>query len=305
MTTVADIQITRDAPLPTWFRIGGGADRLATPRSVAELRRCVEVDRTLRVLGAGANLLVDDDGVPELVVALTAPAFTAVSIEADGRVTVAAGADLPRLIVETVRRGLAGLEGLGGIPATVGGALVMNAGGTFGQIADTVARVHVTDRAGREHTLERADIDFGYRHSGLNELIITSAELRLTPADPAALRERLKEVMAYKKTSQPMAANSAGCCFKNPTLRNDLPDIAPAGTRVSAGLLIDRAELKGLRIGGAEVSPRHANFVVTDDGATARHVIDLMAEIERRVTDRFGVALRREVVVWSRREAIA
>lgn len=302
MTAVADIPIARDAAIPTWFRVGGGAERLATPRTPDELRRCLELDPAARILGAGANLLVDDDGVSELVIALTAPAFTAAEPADDARLLVGAGADLPRLVVDTVRRGLAGLEGLGGIPATLGGALVMNAGGAFGQIADTVARAHALTRDGRPVTLERSDIPFAYRSSGLDHLVLTAAELNLEPADPAALRARLKEVMVYKKASQPMADNSAGCCFKNPTLSADLPGIGPAGQRVPAGLLIDRAGLKGLARGGASVSHRHANFIVTTDGARARDAIDLIADIQRRVLDRFGVALEREVVVWSRRE---
>ena len=298
--TSPDALITENAAIPTWFGIGGRADRFAAPASAAALRRCLEIDPALRVLGEGANLLVDDDGVPGLVVALTAPAFTGAEFDDDGVVRVGAGADLPRLVVESVRRGLAGLEGLGGIPATIGGALVMNAGGAFGQIADAVARVHAVDRAGRDVTLERADIPFGYRAGGLRDLVVTGAELRLTPADPAALRARLKDVMAYKKASQPMADNSAGCCFKNPTLAADLEGVAGAGTRVSAGLLIDRAGLKGVAVGGARVSERHGNFVVTAPGAKARHVIDLMALIVRAVHDRFGVTLHPEVVIWSR-----
>jgi UDP-N-acetylmuramate dehydrogenase len=215
-------------------------------------------------------------------------------------VVAGAGASLPKLITETVRQGLAGLEGLGGIPATIGGAAVMNAGGAFGQIADAVAAVHALDHNGRDIVLERDQIDFRYRHSGLNHLIITSVEFDLREEDPAALRARLKEVMEYKKNSQPMADRSAGCVWKNPTLPRDLADIGPKGDRVSAGMLIDRAGCKGTRVGGASVSPRHANFVVTDAGATAGNVIELMEQTRRRVMDRFGVELEPEVVIWKR-----
>ncbi len=303
MMTTMTIPIVHHAPIPTWFGVGGGADQLATPRDQAELLACVRIDPGLRVLGAGANLLVDDDGVGELVVSLASPAFQGTQWGAEV-VRVGAGVDLPKLIVDAVRRGRAGIEGLGGIPATIGGALVMNAGGAFGQIADCVLRVHAVSRDGREVTLERAAIPFGYRHSGLADLILVGAELSLPPADPAALRDKLKEVMAYKKNSQPMAENSAGCCFKNPTLdrtvRDAQGDIGEPGKRVSAGMLIDRAGLKGLRVGGASVSPRHANFLVTDAGAKARDVIDLIAEITRRVHDTFGVRLQPEVVIWRR-----
>jgi UDP-N-acetylmuramate dehydrogenase len=177
---------------------------------------------------------------------------------------------------------------------------VMNAGGAFGQIADSVLRVHALNRDGRAVTLERSRIDFGYRRSGLNELLITGVDLQLTPSEPAALRARLKDVMAYKKNSQPLAAKSAGCCFKNPTLAHDLDAIGAKGARVSAGMLIDRAGLKGLKSGGAEVSPVHANFLITHPGACARDVIRLMREVRRRVSDAFGVDLEPEVVVWER-----
>jgi UDP-N-acetylmuramate dehydrogenase len=311
MTIVTDISIQHDAPLPTWFKIGGRAERFAAPAHTDALRQCLELDPSLRVLGDGANLLVDDDGVPELVVSLARGFSSVVPEEGDwssGRLHVGSGVNLPKLIIETGRRGLAGLEGLGGIPATVGGAVIMNAGGAFGEIASAVARVHAMDRSGNTLVLNRSDIPFAYRTSGLAGLIVTGVDLALTPqADPAALRDRLKEVMAYKARSQPMAASSAGCCFKNPTLAHDLRVPGPngtdefaAGTRVGAGLLIDRAGLKGLSVGGASVSDRHANFLVTAPGASARDVICLLDEIVRRVQDRFGVRLEREVVVWSR-----
>jgi UDP-N-acetylmuramate dehydrogenase len=302
MTTATQTDpIIAPAPIPTWFGIGGSADRFCTPRSVAELRRCLEIDPNLRILGEGANLLVDDDGVSELVVELSSPAFTGVEIDdKTGHVNAGAGADLPALVVESVRRGLSGLEGLGGIPATLGGAVIMNAGGAFGQIADSVVCVHALDRAGRERKVEKSEIDFSYRQSGLNGLVITGVELMLPPGNPAMLRARLKDVMAYKKNSQPMAENSAGCCFKNPTLAHDLKDIGPKGQRVSAGLLIDRAGCKGMRVGGAMVSPRHGNFVVTGAGARARDVIELMDQMTKRVQDTFGVTIEPEVVIWKR-----
>lgn len=297
----ARLRIETGAAIPTWFGIGGGADRLARPGSAEELLECLRIDPALRVLGDGANLLVADEGVDNLVVSLAGPAFTGWTIDAaTGVVEVGAGANLPKLINECVRRGLAGIEGLAGIPATIGGALVMNAGGAFGQIGDVVERVRGLDRAGRQVELLRESIGFSYRHSGLNELILVSARLKLAPADPAAVRARQKEVMAYKSGSQPMAEKSAGCVFKNPVLARDLEGAGPAGQRVSAGMLIDRAGCKGLKSGGAEVSPRHANFVVTHAGARADDVINLMGEVQRRVLERFGVRLEPEVVVWRR-----
>lgn len=301
--TVNELQISENAPIPTWFKIGGRADRMVNVRTSEELAQAIAMDPNARILGDGANLLVDDEGVAELVVSTK----TMNSFEIDaatGRVVADAGVDLPKLILATGRAGLSGLEGLGGIPATLGGAVIMNAGGAFGQIADAVSVVHVVDRNGVVSQRKRSEIDFSYRHSGLAPAVVMRVELVLQPADPVELRNKLKDVMAYKKRSQPMAADSAGCCFKNPTLQSDLSDagvpIGAAGQRVSAGMLIDRAGLKGLSIGGASVSPVHGNFLVTAVGATARDVIALMTEVERRVMARFGVRLEREVVVWQR-----
>jgi UDP-N-acetylmuramate dehydrogenase len=309
MNVAAQLEVRRDAPIKTWFGIGGGADRFCTPQTVDDVRRCLELDPGLRVLGDGANLLVDDDGVGELVIDLTSPELSRVEIDGGtGRVIAGAGADLRRLVVESVRMGLAGLEGLGGIPATLGGAVMMNAGGAFGQIADTVVRIQAVERSGRVLTIERGQIAFSYRTSGLGGLVITAVELYLPRGNPLALRNRLKEVMEYKKNSQPMADNSAGCCFKNPTVPTELArsiGVARVGsetkpTRISAGLLIDRAGCKGMRIGGAMVSPVHGNFVVTGPGARARDVIDLMDAMTARVHGAFGVTIEPEVVIWRR-----
>jgi UDP-N-acetylmuramate dehydrogenase len=176
----------------------------------------------------------------------------------------------------------------------------MNAGGTFGQIADVVVRLHAMDRRGNEITLERHEIDFGYRRSGLARYIILGAELNLKPTDPVKLREHFKEVMEYKKRTQPMDANSAGCAFKNPVLASDIDGIGGRGQRVSAGMLIDRAGCKGLRIGSAEVSQRHGNFIFAHDGGRAGDVIAIIDDVRTRVRDRFGVTLENEVVIWRR-----
>lgn len=303
MTTLNEI-LEHDAAIPTWFHCGGRADLLARPRSVGELRDLLLAfaSEPIRILGDGANLLVADEGVDGLVISLEKldRAEFDTPTRHSALVRAEAGAKLPQLITEAVRRGLAGLETLAGIPATIGGAVVMNAGGAFGQVSDVVAEVEALTRAGAEVRIPRAEIHFGYRHSGLNHLIITAATFALRPVPAAgqpALREKLKEVMAYKKGSQPMAAHSAGCCFKNPAA-------APGSdTRVSAGRLIDEAGCKGLRIGGAEVSAHHANFIVAHPGCTATDVIRVMEEVERHVRDRLGVRLEREVVVWRRGES--
>lgn len=176
----------------------------------------------------------------------------------------------------------------------------MNAGGAFGQIADVITRIQAIDRTGHPLTLDRSDIDYGYRHSGLNRYIITAVELDLPKADPAMLRERLKEVMAYKKSTQPLAEKSAGCIFRNPTLMRDLDEIGLAGQRISAGRLLDLAGCKGMRLGGAEISTSHANFFTTRPDARASDVIDLIEQAREKVAATFGIVLQPEVVIWSR-----
>lgn len=286
------------APISTWFRIGGRADRLARPTTIDQLAACVAFDPGARILGDGANLLVDDNGVGELVV--DTGDLSHVQWDASGVVRAEAGARLPRLIVEAVRRGLAGIEGLAGIPASLGGAAMMNAGGAFGELAEVVRRVTAITRDGERLTIEREAIGFGYRRSGLDGLVIAEVELQLTPTDAEPLRHRLKETMAYKKRTQPMACDSAGCVFKNPTLQADLDGIGAAGERISAGKLIDRAGCMGLSVGGAEVSSTHANFVITRRDARAGDVIKLMTEVGKRVEDAFDVSLDPELVVWRR-----
>ena len=299
--------LTHDAELPTWFGVGGRADTLAKPHTNEQLRDLLLAfaDQPVRILGDGANLLVDDGGVDGLVISLTHlnhyEAVIDPETDPDGDVIVhaQAGALLPKIITDSVREGLAGLEGLAGIPASVGGAILMNAGGAFGSIENAVQTVYAMSRFGEPVIMQRDEINFDYRHSGLGHLIVTAVDFRLRKVPAGAeptLRERLKEVMAYKKTSQPLAQDSAGCCFKNPTVR---------GKQVSAGRLIDEAGCKGLRVGGAEVSDRHANFVVAHDGCTAQDVILLMERVEARVMEHAGMPLQREIVVWQRNTASA
>ncbi|MEO1582969.1 MAG: UDP-N-acetylmuramate dehydrogenase [Planctomycetota bacterium] len=302
MTRTADrVTIEHDAPIPTWFRVGGCADRLATPTTPEELAACIELDPELVVLGDGANLLVADKGVDRLVVRLGSR-FRETSIDAGtGLVSAGAGADLAKLIHGTVREGLTGLESIIGVPATVGGAAVMNAGGAHGEIADRVERVHAVDRSGEPVTLERPEIAFGYRTSGLGHLILTSVDFRLDPGDPAEARSRLLGIMQQKKRSQPLHASTCGCAFKNPMLDRDLPGIGAAGDRVGAGLLIDRAGGKGVTSGPCRISEVHANFIETGPDATASDILRLIDAARALVLDRFGVTLETEVVVWSRR----
>jgi len=299
--TSHDVEILRDAPIPTWFKVGGPAEMLARPRSIEEIKRCLDIDPTMKVLGDGANLLVGDEGVAGLVVSMDHDDLRTITIdEESGLVSALAGARLSVVINACVTKGLAGLETLAGIPASVGGAVIMNAGGAFGEIADRIHQVHVIDRDGVEFALERDKIAFGYRHSGLGDLIVTRVEFMLTPGDTVRLQERRLEILKYKKNSQPMGDRSAGCAFKNPELTDDIDDIGQKGERVSAGLLIDRAGCKGFTVGGAAVSDRHANFITTFPDAKSADVIAIMVEVAGRVHQKFGVKLKPEVIIWRR-----
>jgi len=287
-----------NAPLGplTWYGLGGRVDVLAQPQRVEQLAKlllhCRDADVPLRVLGSGANLLVDDVGVDGVVVQLNADYFTHVD-QSNGVISAGGGADLPRLVLETAKRGLAGLEALAGIPATIGGAIRMNAGGKYGAIGPQVASVLTMTDAGQTRTLQKSELEFGYRRTNITDPIILDVSFDLEPTDAVALRDKVKEIFAYKKSTQPLAAHSAGCAFKNPIGQSD----------ESAGSLIDKAALKGERVGAAEISPRHANFIVVHPGAKARDVLGLVRLARQRVAEQFGVNLEPELVFWSREPA--
>jgi UDP-N-acetylmuramate dehydrogenase len=306
-TLFADLDVTVEADAHigamTWFGVGGRADFLVRPQTVEALatlaRRCAQSVVPLRTLGSGANLLVADEGVDGVVVKLDAPCFAGVDFNARGPVEAVrahAGADLMRLVRDSAQRGLDGLWHLGGIPASVGGAVRMNAGGAFGDIAQAVHSVCAMSRHGDLSVHPASELGFGYRRSLIPpDSIVIWAALALQPGDPARIREQLHEVFAYKKRTQPMADHSAGCMFRNPT------DPATA-QRVSAGKLIDEAGLKGATEGGAFVSTRHGNFIGVHPQASATDVLRLVDRVRTRVHERSGVRLEREVVVWSRHE---
>jgi len=299
-----EVEVIPDAPMGsmTWYGIGGRADLLIRPRTVQALgtlvKRCHRSGVPLRVFGRGANLLIADEGVGGIVVRLDRSTFRQVKYKEAGEAQLllaGAGADLAKTLMDAARRGLEGLSPLAGIPATIGGALRMNAGGAHGCIGDVVESVTCLTRGGRRVTYPASELRFEYRQSNIPDPIILVAMFRLAPDDPIALRRRVKEIFEYKKSTQPLAGHSAGCVFKNP--------VDPVTEqRVSAGKLIDEAGLKGFRIGGASVSTRHANFIVTDPGATAGEVIQVMEEIRRRVFENCGIELQEELIIWRRGE---
>lgn len=296
-----DANISFDANIGsmTYFAIGGKADVLIQPHSIDALslllRRCYNSEVQFRVLGNGANILVDDIGVDGIVVKLDHKCFKTKTFNREGSINalhIMSGADLSKTMMETTRSGLEGLQSMAGIPATIGGAIRMNAGGKYGSISDSLSTVTCLTKAGELVTYLAVDLQFGYRTSKIPNPIIISATFDLTPADPIKIRESVKEIFAWKTARQPLAESSAGCAFKNPLMQD--------GNRVSAGKLIDESKLKGFTIGGASVSMRHANFITTTANATAQDVYALMKEIQQRVLDQSGISLQKEVIIWSR-----
>jgi UDP-N-acetylmuramate dehydrogenase len=276
------------APL-TWFRLGGPAAFLARPGNVDELialiGRAREVELPFRILSSGSNVLVRDEGFPGLVIHLESPVFADVSIRGT---TVDAGAAVPltALISQTARAGLAGLEVLTGIPGTVGAALRGNSGGRQGAIGSFVRRATVLDSAGQVQVRECDELTFGYRSSDLDDPVILGAEFELEPEEPEAVVKRMRRIWIIKKENQPYGHQSSGCIFKNPT-----PEI-------SAGALVEGAGLKGLRVGGAEVSDRHANFIVAQAGSQSSDVLALIDQIRHRVAEQSGYKLELQINLW-------
>jgi UDP-N-acetylmuramate dehydrogenase len=229
-------------------------------------------------------VLVRDEGVAGLVVRLSAPAFCEISLDKQ-IVSAGGGAKLGHAISVSVREGLAGLEALVGIPGTIGGALHGNAGSRGGDIGQWTCQATVMTRAGEVIERSREELVFAYRESSLDELAILSARFELERDDPEELTKRMQKQWIVKKASQPLGHQSAGCIFKNPR-------------GMSAGMLIEQVGLKSTRFGQAEVSDRHANFIVADSGATSVDVLRLIEIVRERVAERLGIELETEIEIW-------
>ncbi len=292
MKLFADLEeiVRRDVPLApfTWFGIGGPAQYLVRPRTVDELaavtRRCRECDVPVHVVGGGANLLIDDQGVTGAVVHLRQGQFMDVDL-VEGGVRAGAGAEMGRIVLRCVRDGLAGLEGCTGIPGSVGGAVKMNAGGAFGDVGSAIDSVTVMTADGDVFTRHRADLAFAYRSTNIAAPFILSAQFRLEEDSPQRILHQVKQIWIYKKNTQPFGRGNAGCVFKNPR-------------GMSAGALIDRAGLKGKQVGKARVSDKHANFIIAEPGATASDVLKLINLIREVVYKKNEVYLELEIEVW-------
>jgi len=272
----------------TWYRIGGPARWYVQPRTPEELQdaaqRCAEEGIAVYVLGLGANLLVSDNGVDGAVFRLDAEYWRRVRYDKN-IVETGAGVDMQKLLLRTVREGLAGIECLAGIPGTIGGGVRMNAGGKFGDLGAVVKRVQVMDSVGVMFERTKDDLVFDYRSTNITAPFILGATLDLEEEDPRAIMERTKQIWMFKRNTQPLNTKNAGCIFKNPR-------------GLSAGALIDQAALKGLHVGGAEVSSKHANFIIAHPGCTADNVLKLIKIVQEKVYEKQQVHLETEVRIW-------
>jgi UDP-N-acetylmuramate dehydrogenase len=272
----------------TSLKIGGPAQALAKPRSVEELvrlARCSLQEQTpFRILGGGCNILVRDEGVRGVVVRLSEPAFTHLEVKGT-RLRAGAGASLSGLISEAARHALAGLEPLIGIPGTVGGALRTNANTRSGDIGQRVRQVEVMDSQGRIQVREGDELRANPQGIGLDDAVILTAEFELEPDDPDAILKRMRKFWIHKKAHQPLSFQAAGRLFKEPR-------------GLAADQLIEQAGLQGTKVGGAEISDRHANYIVVQPKTTARDVLRLIDLVRSRVAEQFGTTLQLDLLIW-------
>jgi len=282
--------VETDYPLAkrTWYGLGGPADYFLRPKTIEQLKevvkRCNENGVRIYVMGFGSNLLISDDGLRAAVIKLEAEQFA--QIKFDGQeITAWAGVELSKLVLTCVEKGLSGIEALTGIPGSVGGAVRMNAGGNFGDLGAAVETVTLMDNVGNVFEKSKPELAFDYRRTNITAKFILNARLALNSADPEQIMRTVKEIWIYKKNNQPLNTKNSGCIFKNPR-------------GVSAGALIDRAGLKGLQIGGAVVSEKHANFIIAEKGCKSRDVMRLIEAVKQRVKEQFEIELELEIEIW-------
>jgi UDP-N-acetylmuramate dehydrogenase len=275
----------------TSLRVGGAVDWVLSPANEAAAAALVfELEQrgvAWRPLGSGSNVLADDGAHHYVIVSLKE--LKADPVFEGPRVSVSAGYSLPRLCVDSARRSLSGIEGLNGIPGTVGGALWMNAG-AYGQEIGTVVETVRVARGGKVVDIPGAEISWNYRHTSFQEgELLLGATLLLEMGEPEEISARMEAAKGQRMATQPHGTRSAGCFFKN----------APASP-IGTGKMIDDLGMKGTRRGGAVVSPKHANFIVTEgDDARAEDALALAEEIRDRVKQEHGIDLEYEVELWS------
>lgn len=277
----------------TSFRIGGPAALWAEPKDMKELKKIILFAKKNKihtfVIGGGTNVLVNDRGFKGIVIHLGAPSFKKLTMSGTA-VRVGAGYATAALVKLCCARGLSGMESLVGIPGTIGGAVYMNAGGwsspLYKNIGDYVVSLKVMDKDGNIKTLKKRYIEFGYRRSNLSSYIIIEAALKFGREDSTALTSRRSKFLKMKKEKQALEGLSAGCVFKN-----------PKDSQFTTGQMIDMLGLKGRRIGDAEVSQKHANFIINRGRATYGDVMKLISLVSRKVMDSYKIPLELEIKI--------
>lgn len=272
----------------THLRVGGTAEFLVQPRSAVELTEVLAFCRStgvpLKVLGGGVNLVIRDEPLPGAVVRLVEPAFS--DIHVDGkRVRAGGGAKLAALISATAKHNLAGFETLVGIPATIGGALRCNAGDRSGEMGQFVRRVEVMDERGQVTIRERDELRFGDHSSNLDDAVLLAADFELESDSGDAIVKRMRKAWIHRQASEPYPFEASARVFLNPQGQ-------------SAKTLLETAGLARTKVGGAEVSHRNANYIISHPGATARDVLRLVDLMKSKVRESSGVDLATELVVW-------
>ena len=281
-------RLVADAPIAeaTWFRVGGPAEALFSPADEDDLAYLLAVlprEIPVTTIGLGSNLIVRDGGIKGLVIRLGGRAFGSVEIMEGFRLV--AGAATPDLYVAkaAATASVDGLAFLRGVPGSIGGALVMNAGAHGGEVKDALIEARGIDRTGARRVFSNAEMGFSYRHSAApDEVIFTGATFQGRPGEPAAIEAEMERITRAREASQPIREKTGGSTFKNPP-------------GLKAWELIDRAGCRGLRIGGAQVSPMHCNFLINLGPATAADLEALGEEVRRRVMETSGVALDWEI----------
>jgi UDP-N-acetylmuramate dehydrogenase len=282
--------VEKDYPLgeQTWYGLGGNADYFIRPQNTEQLKdvvnRCSENEIPIYVLGNGSNLMISDEGLKGAVIKLEGDEFAKKEYN-DNRITAGAAVSLSELVLECTKKGLSGLEGLTGIPGSIGGAVKMNSGGRFGDIGTVIEDVTLMDSRGDIFKKSKPELIFDYRRTNITAPFIIDATVELTESDPNQIVRNVKEVWIYKKNNQPLNSRNTGCIFKNPR-------------GVSAGALIDRAGLKGEKVGGAVVSEKHANFIIAEDGCKSSDVVKLIDKVRGRVKEQFDTDLELELEIW-------
>ncbi|MBI4352727.1 MAG: UDP-N-acetylmuramate dehydrogenase [Candidatus Omnitrophica bacterium] len=273
----------------TTLKIGGPAQVWIEPQDLEDLKQVLALagkeSLPVTIFGFGSNLLVPDEGIRGVVVCLASSYFREIRPE-EGGILARAGAPNALFIQYALEQGFGGFEFLSGIPGNIGGSVAMNAGSHGESIDSLVRRVRVMSFNGEERWLERSEVPFRYRSSGIREAVIVEALFSLPRIDRRKVREKLEEYREHRSKTQDLQHPSAGCMFKNPGIPGS-----------SSGRLIEEAGLKGKRIGHAQISTKHGNFIVNCGGATAKDVLLLMEEARKAVKEKFDIELETEVKV--------